>query len=164
MSSLTQITPTASPNPACGAGDSVQLNVAISGVPPSGYCYPTFSAGCSSGDYINNFTFNTIVNNATGCNGNANSYIYYPNSTTVIAGNTYNISMQAGATYAQGFGVWIDYNRDGDFNDPGEFVYASPTSATTVFNSTVQIPMGALPGTTRLRVLCRYSNTVTATQ
>jgi len=164
VSSLTQITPTASPNPACGAGDSVQLNVAISGVPPSGYCNPTYSAGCTSGDFINNFSFNTIVNNLSGCTTNPNSYTYYPTSTTVIAGNTYNLSMQAGSQWQQGFGVWIDYNQDGDFNDPTEFVYASPTAATTVFNTTIVIPMTAFPGTTRLRVLCNYATTVTATQ
>lgn len=164
VSSLTQVTATASPNPACGVGDSVQLNVAISGVPPSGYCFPTFSSPCSSGDYIENFSFNTIVNNLSGCNGNANNYIFYPASTTVIPGNTYNLSMQSGASWAQGFGVWIDYNQDGDFNDPGEFVYASPTSATTPFNTVITIPTNALPGTTRLRVVCTWATTVIASQ
>ena len=165
VSSLIQITPTASPNPACGAGDSVQLNVAISGVPPSGYCTPTYTSPCSSADYIDNFSFNTIVNNATGCNGNANNYIYYSSmSTTVIPGNSYALSMQSGTSWPQGFGVWIDYNQDGDFSDPGEFVYASPTSSTSPFNTTITIPMNAFPGTTRLRVACAYASTISTGQ
>lgn len=165
VSSLTQITPSASPNPACGPNSQTQLNVAISGVPPFGYCTPTFSSLCSSGDFIDNFSFNTISNLLTGCNNNPNNYIHYSSmSTTVMPGGTYNMSMQSGASWAQGFGVWIDYNQDGDFGDAGEFVYSSPTFATTPFNTTITIPMSALPGTTRLRVICTWNATVTSGQ
>lgn len=165
VSSLTQITASASPNPACGPNSQTQLNVAISGIPPSGYCAPTFTSLCSSGDFINNFSFNTISNLNSGCNGNPNNYIHYSNmNTTVVPGGTYSMSIQSGPSWAQGFGVWIDYNRDGDFTDAGEFVYASPTSATTPFNTVITIPLNAVPGTTRLRVICTWGTTINAGQ
>jgi hypothetical protein len=128
------------------------------------YCTPTYSSLCSSADYIENFSFNTIVNNMSGCNGNPNNYIFYSSlSTTVNPGNSYAISMQSGAFWGQGFGVWIDYNIDGDFADPGEFVYSSPTSGTGVFSGMVTIPGSATTGTTRLRVRCAYATVPTAT-
>ncbi|MBN4061864.1 hypothetical protein JYU20_01530, partial [Bacteroidales bacterium AH-315-I05] len=126
------------------------------------YCTPTYTNLCTSGDLIDNFTFSTLSNLATGCNGDTDNYSFDTTITTVVyLGNTYNISMQSGPTWPQGFGVWIDYNQDGDFGDAGEFVYASPTSATTPFNSTVTIPAGAAQGTTRLRVRCAWSTILT---
>lgn len=163
VSALTQATPVSTPNPLC-IGSSAQLNVNTSSA-SSNYCTPAYNTPCSSLDYIDNFTFNTIVNNASGCNGNPDNYIYYSSmSTTAIPGNTYSMSMQSGAAWEQGFGVWIDYNQNGDFNDPGEFVYASPSAATTPFNTTITIPFSALPGTTRLRVVCTYATTITSGQ
>ncbi|MCS7076755.1 MAG: GEVED domain-containing protein [Bacteroidia bacterium] len=128
------------------------------------YCIPTYSSLCSSGDYINNFSFNTIVNNSSGCNGNPNNYIFYSALSTVVnPGNSYSISMQSGPAWGQGFGVWIDYNIDGDFSDPGEFVYSSPGSGTGVFSGMVTIPSWATTGSTRLRVRCAYATVPTAT-
>lgn len=128
------------------------------------YCTPTYGVSCTSDDFIDNFSFNTIVNNNTGCNGNPNNYIFYSSfSTTVTPGNAYPISMQSGPSWSQGFGVWIDYNIDGDFADPGEHVYSSGTSSTAVFTGSVTIPGGATLGTSRLRVACEFAGVPTPT-
>ncbi len=152
----------ATPQTIC-VGQTSQLDINPSG--GGNYCDPVFSIPCSSGDYINMFAFNTLVNNGTACNGNANNTIYYIGSptTNVNLGSTYPISMQAGPTWSQGFGVWIDYNQNGTYADPGEYVYNSGISATTVFNGNVTIPVTAIPGWTRLRVICRYVTVPTAT-
>ena len=82
------------------------------------YCTP--SSDCGSGDYIENFTFNTISNlSSGGSDCNSDSYINTGLTTTVHHGSTYLLSVQAGSTRDQGFGVWIDYNQDFDFNDNG---------------------------------------------
>lgn len=130
------------------------------------YCSPVYSSACTSDDYINNFTFNTISNLGTGCTGTLPSNLTYYSalSTTVMPGMTYPISMQSGPAWSQGFGVWIDYNIDGDFADAGEFVFASATSTTALVSGTVTIPAVVTPGLTRMRVRCRYASTVTATQ
>jgi alpha-tubulin suppressor-like RCC1 family protein len=110
-------------------GSVLNWNSSYSLTSPTGYCIPTYSANCSSGDYISLFTFNTL-SKLSGCNGLANNYIYDLSTTTnVLRGSSYAMTMQAGS-YGQGFGVWIDYNHDGDYADAGEFVYASPTSGT----------------------------------
>ena len=52
--------------------------------------------------------------------------------------------------------VWIDWNQDGDFNDPGELVFAPSGSSFFPRFGTINVPASALNGTTRMRVAMRY--------
>lgn len=122
------------------------------------YCTP--SSDCGSGDYIENFTFNTISNlSSGGSDCNSDSYINTGLTTTVHHGSTYLLSVQAGSTRDQGFGVWIDYNQDFDFNDNGEYVFDSQTASTSLYTTNITIPSSAATGTTRLRVRSRRNDT-----
>lgn len=107
---------------------------------------------------INNFStsggITNITNNNSGCS--SGSSIYYPNmAVTVQGGSSFNISVQAGSAYAQGFGIWIDWNNDGDFADTGEDVWDSGTSGFQAFTGTITPPAIA-GGTHRMRVKCEY--------
>jgi GEVED domain/SprB repeat len=84
--------------------------------------------------------------------------------TTMTSGNTYSFSVGQnecdGASYfANGIGVWIDYNRDGDFNDANEtiFLEAATAAATAagnrVVNGSFVVPASATPGWTRMRFI-----------
>lgn len=128
------------------------------------YCFPTYTNLCTSNDYINNVTLNTLSNLGSGCNGNADNYIYYEPTgsytTTLESGGNYTIGLQAGQEFNQGFGVWIDFNNDLDFDDPGEFVYSSPYAGTELFLGNVAIPSDPdVVGDHRMRIRCTY-NTV----
>lgn len=129
-------------------------------------CVPTYGTPCSSGDYINNFTLNTLSNLNSGCNGNLNNYISYSPglyTTSLQGGSTYTTTLQAGPIYGQGFGIWIDFNNNADFSDPGEFVYASPSSGTQLFTGSITIPVDpSFYGDRRMRVRCVYASTLTA--
>lgn len=74
---------------------------------------------------------------------------------TVVAGQaiTLDVSTASGTTGL--LNAWIDFNRDGDFDDPGEQVAtdASPTADTVTINTTV--PFSATDGVTYARF--RYS-------
>jgi Zn-dependent metalloprotease len=62
------------------------------------------------------------------------------------------------ASYGRYWKVWIDYNDDGDFEDPGEEVYSNSSSSQQVNNAVINIPPTAT-GTVRLRVsLSHQSN------
>jgi hypothetical protein len=132
-----------------------------------GYCVPGYSSLCTSGDFIKNFSFNTLVNNNSNCNNQFFNYINYAPSgtkTTVLQkGQRYPISMQSGS-FHQGFGVWIDYNDDKDFDDADEFVYSSPSFGTGVFSGTVTIPANVSTGQRRLRVRTKYNDIFTGSQ
>ena len=121
-----------------------------------------YSTACSSGDYIDKVVFGSINNVGSGCNGNPDNYIYYSSmSTSVLVGNSYTITLASGSSWSQHFGVWIDFNQDGDFDDAGEFVFyttGSKPPAGSDVNGTITIPNTAVPGTTRMRVRCTYSS------
>ena len=52
--------------------------------------------------------------------------------------------------------VWIDYNKDGDFADAGEQVYAAgPTTSPVTGN--ISVPLSVATGVTRMRVSMRYN-------
>ncbi len=128
------------------------------------YCLPTYTIFCTSDDYINNFSttggVTNITNNGSGCNGSApNNYIYNSGMTvSQIQGLAFNFSVQSGSTiWAQGFRIWIDWNHDFDFNDPGEDVYVSPSTSINAFTGSITVPPSAVPGPTRMRVLCRFA-------
>ena len=142
---------------------AIQIFVVL---PISGFgAYCTPNANCSLGVEINNFTFNTISNlNSGGSNCNTTSYINTNLSTTVIIGNKYAITMQGGSSFAQGFGVWIDYNQDDDFNDVDEFIYASPNASNNLFSDSIIISTSALTGSTRMRVRSKFNQTINANQ
>ncbi|MEZ5045395.1 MAG: GEVED domain-containing protein [Chitinophagaceae bacterium] len=128
------------------------------------YCFPVYSVACTSNDFIDNFSttggITNITNNGTGCTGPApNNYTFF-NSMNVsqIQGLSFNVSMQSGSSWSQGFRIWIDWNQDLDFDDPGEDVYVSGPASTAAFTGTITVPITAIPGPTRMRVLCRFAN------
>lgn len=94
------------------------------------YCTTNlYTNGCSANDRIDLFTFGTINNATTACNPDGYSD-YTSMSATVSKGSTYSVTMRSNAASAQGFAVWIDYNKDFDFDDAGEMVYSTTTTGT----------------------------------
>lgn len=132
------------------------------------YCTPVYLDGsCGSEDYIDDFstTLGTtnISNNNSGCTTNPNNYTYFSGMTvTATQGNSFNVSMQAGPTYAEGFAIWADWNQDGDFADADEYVFNSGVATLAVINGSITVPYSAAVGTTRLRVRCAYNYVPTA--
>ena len=118
------------------------------------YCY---SYGSAFGDWIARVSFAEI--------SQVSSYDYgYVNRTavrgTVTAGSSYPLSLiggfdsdSQGSTYH--WKVWIDYNRDNDFDDAGEQVFAqsfSRSASVGGIGGNIAIPSTATPGITRMRV------------
>jgi hypothetical protein len=154
----------------CSGGDSAISNVVFVGLnPPTAcYCTPTFTSGCNLNDLINEFSINTLVNSNSGCNnGNGNGYTVFPPSqytTTLVEGATYVVSLTSGSgSGTHGAGLWIDFNQNGSFADPGEFFLISNSiAANTTVTTNITIPPGITPGSTRLRV--RYIWNVSVSQ
>ena len=132
------------------------------------YCIPVYLDGsCGSEDFIDDFSTTggttNITNNNSGCTTNANNYTYFSGQTvTAQQGNSFNVSMQCGDAYAEGFAIWVDWNIDGDFADAGEYVFNSGVATLSVVNGSVNVPLTAVPGTTRMRVRCAYNYVPTA--
>jgi GEVED domain/Secretion system C-terminal sorting domain len=131
------------------------------------WCNPSFSIGCTSSDYINDFsatsTLASFTNNNTGCTGTTPGVVTYYNLTAAgLPGDFVNVSMQAGSAFSQGFRIWVDWDNNFSFS-AGESVFVTTTWATTIFTGSFTIPVGTVPGVKRMRVMCRYNTVPTAT-
>lgn len=138
--------------------------------------YCAAAATSTADDEIFNVTFGSLNNSST-CltTGGAGSTLnMYSNYTSVPApvltlGSNYPLSVTVGqcggSAYSGIVGVWIDYNQNGSFADPGENVYMSPYTLFAVAGTVlaapggVTIPFTATPGTTRMRVIATESST-----
>lgn len=125
----------------------------------STYCMPTYTTGCTDGDQIVHFSTNggsiNISNTTNGCSGGIDGYGDFTSmSASVSLGSSFGFSVQSGPSYSQGQTIWIDWNQDYDFNDPGEQVWQSTGWSTALQTGTINVPNTAIPGTTRMRVRC----------
>jgi hypothetical protein len=106
---------------------------------------------------IGKVVFGTINNTSTGGTGYED---YTTISTNTTRGTAYTITITPSWTstkYKEGYAVWIDYNRDGDFADSGEQVWTKAASTQTPVSGTFTIPPTAAVGATRMRVSMRYN-------
>lgn len=85
-----------------------------------------------SDSYLNDFEFNSIANINSGCNppgydDNTSS----PYTSELYLGESYNAKITVGLNVPKNattyVAIWIDYNNDGDFSDPDEFIISKNT-------------------------------------
>lgn len=119
--------------------------------------YCTSQGNNTSDERISKVVYGSINNSSTGTTGYEN---FTSISTNVTRGTSQTITITpywSGTIYSEGYGVWIDFNQDGDFDDSGELVWSKSASTTTPVSGTITIPSTATLGTTRMRVSMRYN-------
>ena len=126
------------------------------------YCITNLGNSCTGGqgtaiDSVS-FTNTTLAKGSTGCA--TGSYIAYPASGNTTAsltqGETYTLSNKFTGSVKSS--VWIDYNRNGIFEN-SEWKQLSLTSATgNVINNNISIPANAQAGITGMRIRTRSAN------
>ncbi|WP_020408382.1 M14 family zinc carboxypeptidase [Hahella ganghwensis] len=76
----------------------------------------------------------------------------------VRGGNSVTLTPQfSGSSYNEYWKVWIDLNKDGDFEDAGEEVFTSGGASSSEVTGTLSIPANADLGKTTMRVAMRYN-------
>ncbi|MFN3874939.1 MAG: GEVED domain-containing protein [Flavobacteriales bacterium] len=132
-----------------------------------GYCIPTYTVGTGEGDYISSVALEDISSNSAG----AETPPYYEDysfsgtslTTRLSAGSSYTI--QITSAWNAGVAAWMDYNQDGDFDDPGEQLgFSSTTSPNATVSLSFTVPSGAVHGYTALRTRVAYGATVATLQ
>ncbi|MCK7589585.1 GEVED domain-containing protein [Subsaxibacter sp. CAU 1640] len=117
-------------------------------------------------EYIGRVQLNTLDNNNSGPGTTSTGYSNFTSNgtltTNLIQGTQYTITITpvwTGTVYPEGYGVWIDYNKDGDFNDSGEQVWTQSASTASPVSGTFVIPTNTSYGSTRMRVSLKYNGT-----
>jgi lysyl endopeptidase len=140
---------------AIGSDQEIKTNYIIVSVATT----PCAGTSTNCDEYISNVTLNTI-NNTTVCTNYGN---YTGTSTTLNKGAQYTATVMPTIT-GQGNGaytddeiaIWIDWNDDLDFTDPGEQVGYVIVATGWSNQFTFTVPMTATVGTVTMRVRLSY--------
>lgn len=112
-------------------------------------------------EYISRVQLNTIDNTS-----GAQFYSDFTSiSTTLTKDTQYTITVTptwTGRSYNEAYSVWIDYNRDGDFDDTGEQVWTQGNTQATSVSGSFTVPASAVENSTRMRVSMKYNAIPTA--
>jgi chitodextrinase len=126
------------------------------------FTYCTSQGSSVVDELIGTVQIGNINNVSTGGSG----YSDFTNlSTNLTLGSNQTITIiptWIGTAYPEGYAVFIDYNRDGDFVDAGETVFTRAASTTTPIVGTFVVPNTATLGSTRMRVSLKYNGIPTA--
>jgi hypothetical protein len=141
----------------CGAlllltSNNINAQCGVNAVPPN-------SSGCQFNDRIDFFSINSVASPfSAGCSaGGYGTYTTTP-TWTITAGASTSFSANVGNNTVgleQGFGIWIDLNKDGIYNNTNEQVFNN--NAFLVHANTFTLPISVITGTYNLRARCRYN-------
>ncbi len=117
-------------------------------------CWTYCTVAASNVYAISSVSLNTINNAVVGTAGYEN---FTSISTNLTAGTSYTITVTIiglnGNTHYTS--VWFDWNNNGTFETGEETQLGSNNTATNAFTTTINVPISATIGTTRMRVINR---------
>lgn len=136
----------------CGSGNFSSWSSPVTFF--TGYCSSTTTG---TGYYISDFSTSggtaNITNNASGLSASG-----YGNFTAMSVSQQPYGTVNFSSTYSGGtfgFNIWVDWNNDLDFDDPGEKVYGSGNYFTSNTGS-FSVPGSAAVGNHRMRIRANY--------
>ena len=134
---------------------SAYSNIATATTPALSYC--AVGSDNPSGQHITHVEIGNIDNNSAYVSG---GYSDYSSLRSTISGSV-NLTVTPHNSWAGTQAkAWIDWNRDGHFDDSGEEVLAA-NGAVGTYSATVTVPTGTTSGPVRLRVRVAYGETPT---
>src|SRR6478735_5641243 len=120
----------------------------------NGIAYCSIS-GNTTFEWINRVQLGSI-DNTSGNNGGYTDYTALSTSIGLGSLQTFTLTPgYAGGIYEENWAIYIDYNQDGDFYDAGEQVNIIGTTV----NGTFTVPITALTGNTRMRIVIGFDDT-----
>jgi hypothetical protein len=139
-------------------------------VPPTQVIFSTTGCGsctdltyceASSNDPTSEFIQAVSLGSFSNTSITNSGYTDYTNLSTLTlnAQGTYSISLTpgfAGTSYYEYFKVWIDFNGNGNFDEPEELAYNQGTGSNTTTSGTITIPSNIATGSVKMRVGMSY--------
>jgi hypothetical protein len=124
----------------------------------SNYCY-SYGEDSTPFPAPDEWIENVNIGDINNTSGNNWGYADFTNlSTSLVQGNAYTLNLTPGfsaSTYLETWSVWIDFNKDNDFEDAGEQVFTNTGSNATV-SGTFTVPNTTATGNTRMRVTMKW--------
>lgn len=143
----------------CGAlllltSNNIKAQCGVNSVPPN-------TNGCAA-NAIDFFSINSVASPfSAGCSpAGYGTYTTAPTWTITAGASTSFSANVGGGTLQQGFGIWIDLNKDGFYNNTNEQVFNN--NPFLVHANTFTLPLSVITGTYNLRARCSYNNTQTS--
>ncbi len=133
-------------NSGAGSGGSTEM--------PSGYC--SSAGNNSSYEWLDYVQVGSLVN-SSGDNGGYQDFT--TQSVNINAGSTVSFELRpgfSGSVYNEAYRIWIDFNRDGQFESTEIVVDQGLTTASSIAGS-FTVPGNVSNGTTRMRVTMQYN-------
>ncbi len=116
----------------------------------------------------NNYTYEWIASVKVGAMTNTSGAAGYTDFTgttvSLTKGAAVSLTLTPGfksTTYNEYWKIWIDYNKNGSFDDSGELVFDAGALSKTAVNGSFTVPSSA-SGTTRMRVSMKYNGAQTS--
>ncbi len=110
--------------------------------------YCSASSDSDNYEYISNVSVGSIDNSS----GPSRYSDYTSQSTTMAIGSEHEITVTLDSAWSSDLGgLWIDWNRDGDFDDADETI-TTAWSGVGPYSETITVPEGASEGNARMRV------------
>lgn len=109
----------------------------------------------SSYEWASNVTVGNFSNTSS-----ASGYSDFTNKTVSINAGSTAVSLTpsfSGSSYNEYWKIWMDLNKDGDFEDAGEEVFSSGGLSKTTVTGNLTVPTSAAGTTTTMRVAMRYN-------
>lgn len=120
----------------------------------SSYCYA--SGGCS--EHISRVQAGSI-DNITACTNYGDYTLSH--STNVPLNSTLKVTVNNGAPFTgDQCGIWVDWNRDGDFNDANETITVTGTPGSGPYVAFITPPAGTTTGNVIMRIRITWTGAV----
>lgn len=125
--------------------------------------YCTAGGSTISDEYIGGISLNGTLNDtssstSSGYSDFTGASIFEPIQVGSTGNSLVVTKTWTGTQYDEAVSAWIDFNKDGDFDDTGEKVLEVGANQTTSVSSSFTVPVSASTGNTRMRVIMAYYN------
>lgn len=146
------------------SGSASEYSVSATFTTTGGVVVPTYCAskGTSSSD---EWIVGVKIGSFNNTSGNDGGYIDRTSTTATLAQGSANaLTLTPGfasSAYNEYWKIWIDFNKDGDFDDTGELVFDAGSMRNSAVSGTLNIASNAATGTTRMRVSMKYNGAQT---
>lgn len=125
--------------------------------------YCASNGNSTSDEYISRVQFGSIDNTTNAGAGGYSDQTSLSSNLTIGDATAITITPTwTGTIYDEGYAVWVDFNKNGSFDDAGEQVYSAAASKNTSVSGSFTAPSSAQLGSTRMRVSMKYNGIPTS--